>query len=219
MSENSETPQLAQIGMTITCKMDNLVLLVVFRRSSYSSSILSSTSRSKDQFNWDHCQIQCRPEVTSMHAGNRCWQIMTSRPRGTVSPQTRRTRKIQRKAFLFGYSPSQTIWRTWRRMCSHIPLKEWTQIRKVKLQKWRDKNGSIVFMLTSATTKRDPFCERKRMVTWQQQSTKSSTKDVNFGTITDTLSWYKFSPLSGIRVKPKLHRRRRRVFESSYSSR
>ena len=28
---------------------------------------------------------------------------------------------------------------TWRRMCSHIPLKEWTQIRKVMLQKWRHK--------------------------------------------------------------------------------
>ena len=52
------------------------------------------------------------------------------------------------------------------------------------------------------------------MVTWQQQSTKSSAKDVNLGTITDTLSWCKFSPLSGIRVKPKLHRRRTRIYES-----
>ena len=41
-----------------------------------------------------------------MHAGNRCWQIMTSRPRWTVNQQTRWTRKIQRKAFLFGYRPS-----------------------------------------------------------------------------------------------------------------
>ena len=32
-------------------------------------------------------------------------------------------------------------------MCSHIPLKERTQIRKVKFQKWRHKNGSTVFML------------------------------------------------------------------------
>ena len=55
------------------------------------------------------------------------------------------------------------------------------------------------------------------MVTWQQQSTKSSAKDVNLGTITDTLSWYEFSPLNGIRVKPKLHRRRRRIYERSHS--
>ena len=104
-------------------------------------------------------------------------------------------------------------------MCSHIPLKERARIRKVMLQEWRHKNGSTVFMLTSAKTKRDPFCDQKSMVTWQQQSTNSSTKDVNLGTITDTLSWYKFSPLGGIRVKPKLHRRRRRIYESSDSRR
>ena len=166
--------------------------------------------------NWEHYQIQCRLEVTSMHAGNRCWQIMTCRPWGTVN-QTRWTRKIHRKAFLFGCRLSQWIQRIWRRMCSHIPLKEWSQIRK--LQKWRHKNRSTVFMLTSAKTKRDLLCEQKSMVTWQQQSTKSSTKDVNLGTITDTLSWYTFSPLSGIRVKPKLHRRRRRIYERSYSRR
>ena len=50
-----------------------------------------------------------------MHAGNRCWQIMTSRSRWTVNQQTRWTRKIQRKAFLFGYCPSQLIYRTRRR--------------------------------------------------------------------------------------------------------
>ena len=36
--------------------------------------------------------------------------------------------------------------------CSHIPLKERTQIRKVMLQKWRHKNGSIMLMLTTAKT-------------------------------------------------------------------
>ena len=53
-----------------------------------SSSSLSSTSRSTDIFfseNWDHYQIQSRLEVTSTHAGNRCWQILTSRPRETVN--------------------------------------------------------------------------------------------------------------------------------------
>ena len=47
-------------------------------------------------------------------------------------------------------------------MCSHIPLKERTQIRKVILQKWRHKNGSTVFTFTSAKTKRDLFCEQKK---------------------------------------------------------
>ena len=66
---------------------------------------------------------------------------------------------------------------------------------------------------------RDLFFVQKIWVTWQQQSTKSSMKNVNLGAITDTLSWYKFSPLNGIRVKPKLHRRRSRLYESSYSRR
>ena len=40
-----------------------------------------------------------------MHAGNRCWQIMTSRPRRTVNQPTVWTRKIQRKAFLIWLKP------------------------------------------------------------------------------------------------------------------
>ena len=47
--ENGETPHLAQNGKTITCTVDNSALLVASRLSSYSSSSLSSTSRSKDQ--------------------------------------------------------------------------------------------------------------------------------------------------------------------------
>ena len=60
----------------------------------------------------------------------------------------------------------------------------------------------------------------RRQVWWYDNSrVRSSTKDVNLGTITETLSWYKFSPLSGIRVRPKLHRRRRRIYVSSSSRR
>ena len=47
--ENGETPQLAQNGKSIICTVDNSVLLVVSRLSSYSRSILSTTSRSTDQ--------------------------------------------------------------------------------------------------------------------------------------------------------------------------
>ena len=62
-------------------------------------------------------------------------------------------------------------------------------------------------------TRRDLFQDQKSEVAWQQQSTKSSVKDANLATITDSLSWCKFSPLSGIRVKPKLHRRRTRIYK------
>ena len=89
--------------------------------------------------NWKHHQIQWRLEVTSEHAGNRCRQILTSKPREAVVQHTKKTRwtRIQRKAFPIGYSPSQIIQRTWRRT-----LKERSQIRKVMLQTWRHKNGS-----------------------------------------------------------------------------
>ena len=45
-------------------------------------------------------------------------------------------------------------------------------------------------------------------------------KEVNPGTITGTLSWYKISPLSGyklIRVRTRIHRTRRRVHEGFLS--
>ena len=65
------------------------------------------------------------------------------------------------------------------------PLKESSQIRKVMIQKWRHKNGSTVFTLTSLGTEiatcawepklrgflaedamRDLFHEQKSLVTW-----------------------------------------------------
>ena len=54
---------------------------------------------------------------------------------------------------------------------------------------------------------RNSTIEQKSLVTSKQRITKSSMKEVNPGTITGTLSWYKISPLSGIRVIPKLPRR------------
>ena len=47
-----ETPKVARSGKTSTSTKDNSVLLVVSRLSSYSSSILSSTSRPTDQSNY-----------------------------------------------------------------------------------------------------------------------------------------------------------------------
>ena len=143
--KKGETPQLANNWKSITRFLDNFVLLVVPGLSSLPAAVCL---QHRDQRiskitseNWDYYQIQSRLEVTSMHAGNRCWQILTSRPRETVNQQTKKkqtscTRRIQRKAFLIGYSPSQLILKTWRCMCSHILVKEWTQIRKAMLQKW-----------------------------------------------------------------------------------
>ena len=66
----------------------------------------------------------------------RSWQAGHGKPWTSTQNlfKTRWTRRIQRKAFPIGGSPSQIIWRTWRRMCPHIPVEERTQIRKVMLQ-------------------------------------------------------------------------------------
>ena len=141
--------------------------------------------------NWDYYQIQSRLEV-----GNRCWQIPTSGPRGTLNQHTKNISDEMYKE-----DPVQDI-PDWLQpftvdledlefMCSHIPLKQRTQIRKATLQKWRYNNGSTVFKLTSANTEKDLFHEQKRLVTWKQQSTK-----VNLGTITSSLPWYKISQFS-----------------------
>ena len=166
--ENGETPQLAKNGKTITCTTDNLVLLVVSRLSSWSSSSLSSTSGSTDQTNDSTKLGRLLDPVTTWSGKHACGKpmLIDHDKQVTGNQQTRRLKKIQRKAFLFGYSPSLSVYRTWRHMCPHIPLKERTQIRKEMLQKWRHKNGSIVFILTSPKTERDLFCEQKSMVTW-----------------------------------------------------
>ena len=105
------------------------------------------------QTTWDFYQIQSRLEVTSMHAGNRCWQILTRKPREAVN---QRTNFLKRDAQ--GGSNARNSWlvtahhsssRGHGDMCSHIPLKEWTQIRKVMLQKWRHRKGSTAFLPTS----------------------------------------------------------------------
>ena len=105
---------------SIICTMDNFVLLVVPGLSSFPAAVClqhrdQRTSKIISE-NWDCYQIQFWLAVTSMHAGNRCWQILTSRPQfpqHTKIFQTRCTRRIQRRVFLIGYSPSQLISRTW----------------------------------------------------------------------------------------------------------
>ena len=64
------------------------------------------------------------------------------------------------------------------------------------------------------------YHEQKSLVTWSRRITKFSVKDVNHGTITDTLSWYKILLLNGfslIRTKRRFHTRRREVCENSWS--
>ena len=81
------------------------------------------------------------------------------------------------------------------------------------------KNGSTSIHTHFRKNQKRSILRAEKYGDFQQQSTKSSARDVILGTITDTLSWYKFSPFSGISVIPKLHKRRRSIYEISQSRR
>ena len=92
-------------GKTITCTVDNFVPLVVPGLSSSSSSSSASTYRPNDQSN------SSRLEVTSVREtdADRSRQASLGKPWTSTQRKTRWTRRIQRKAFPIGYSPSQII--------------------------------------------------------------------------------------------------------------
>ena len=79
--ENGESPQLAKMdGKTITCIMDNSVLLVASRLSSYPSSRLSSTSRSTDQCNFSRELGTLSDPVTTRSDNHACGKPMLTDP-------------------------------------------------------------------------------------------------------------------------------------------
>ena len=67
-------------GKLITCTKDNFVLLVVPGLSSYSSSSLSSTSRSIDQKNYYRKMGLLSGPVTTQHAKRACGKPMQTNP-------------------------------------------------------------------------------------------------------------------------------------------
>ena len=162
--------------MLITCIMDNFVFLVVPGLSSIPAAVcLQHRDQQISKIvseTWDYCQIQSRLEVTSMHAGNRCSQILTSRPRETVNQhtiffQTRCTRRIQRKIFLIGHSPSQLTSRTWVQVLPHSSERV-NSDSEGDASNVETPNGCTVFILISANSERGLFHEQKRLVTWKQ---------------------------------------------------
>ena len=153
-----------------TCITDNLVLLVVSRLSSYSSSILSSTSRSKDQSNYsktgntirsgNNSKWQARMRETD---ADKSWRAGHGEP--WTSRLDEQGRSNARHSCLVtalhsdsrgsgGACPRTFFWK-----------------RELRIGRWcfksgdTKKNGSTMFMLTSAETERDIRCEQRSMVT------------------------------------------------------
>ena len=91
--KNGETQRLTKNVKTTTCTMDNSVLLVVSRLSSFSCRILSSTSRSKDQFNYSRKLGTLLDPVTTRSDKHACGKPnLTDHDKqatGSVNQQTR----------------------------------------------------------------------------------------------------------------------------------
>ena len=130
---------------------NNSVLLVVSRLSSYSSSILSSTSRSKDQSNYSRNLGTLLDPVTTRSDKHACGKPMLTDhdKQATVNrePANKMNKEDPTQGILVWLLPFTVNLQDLEAQCLHIPLKERSQIWKVRLQKWRHKNGSTVFIL------------------------------------------------------------------------
>ena len=130
--------------------MDNLVLLVVSRLSSYSSNTLSSTSRS----NCSRKFGTLSDPVTTRSDKHACGKpMLTDHDKQATEnrePANEMNKEDPTQGIPVWLQPFTVNLEDLEAQCSHIPLKERSQIRKMMLRKWRHKNGSTVFMLTSS---------------------------------------------------------------------
>ena len=126
-----------------------------------------------------------------------------------MNQQSRRTRRIQCKAFLFGYIQPFTVnLEDLEAQCSHIPLKERTQIRKVVLQKWRHKKRKhSVHAYFRKNQKRSILRADK-----YGDLTTAEHKILNEGR--ESRNNHRHAVVVPVLAKPKLHRRRKRIYES-----
>ena len=114
------------------------------------------------------------------------------------------------ETFKDGWSSSQKISSTQK--CLHPPTFLRTQIRNV-LRKWYQNQGNIVFMVTSQKTElAKSACEPR----WQRAPCRRLNEegewrnDHQYAVVVQDLA-------NPIRVKQRLHKRRKRVYESSWS--
>ena len=135
--ENGETPRLANNGNTSARMMDNFVLLVGSRLSPNSSRSLSSTSRSKDQANYSRKLGTLSNSVTTRSDKHVCEKAMLTDPdkqaTGNREPAHETNKEDPTQGIPVWFTALHSKSRGPGAQCSHIPLKERTQIRKVML--------------------------------------------------------------------------------------
>ena len=200
--ENGETPQLAQNGKTISCTVDTLRTSCRTRTVTHSSSSLPVAPRSTDQSNYSRKLGPLLDPVTTRSDKHACGKpMLTDHDKQATEnrePASEMNKEDPTQGIPVWLQPFTVNLEDLEYMCPHIPLKECTQIRKVTLQKWKHKKRK--HSVHAYFRKNQKIYSAIRKV-WCRA--RSSAKEVNLGTLTDTLSWHKFSPLNGIRVKPK----------------
>ena len=156
--KNGEPPRLTKNGKTITCTMDNFVLLVVRGLSSSSSSSSVSTSRPKDHSNSSSESEASTDPMTTRRAKHACGKPMqtnsdmqTSGSRG-LAHRKRDGRRGSNARHSWLVTALHRKSRGPGDACARTSLWKRSRIRKVMLQKWRHKNGSTVLRLTSPKT-------------------------------------------------------------------
>ena len=151
-----ETPQLANNGKSTTCTMDNFELLVPGLSSVPAAVCLQHRDQRIRKIIPENLGLLSDP-VTTRSDKHACGKPMLTDPDKQATGNREPACEFFFRRDVQGGSNARLSWlvtalhsssRTGD-MCSHIPLKERTQIRKVMLQKWGHRKGSTVFWLTS----------------------------------------------------------------------
>ena len=165
-------------GKTITCTLDNSVLLVVSRLSSYSSSILSSTSRSKDQSNYSRQLRTFLDPATTRSDKHECGKPM-------LADDKQATENREPANEMNKEDPTQGI-----------PV--WLQPFTVILEDLE----ALVVADSSERENSDSEGDASKVETQKQ---KHSVHAYLCKNQKSSVLCYKFSPPNGTHVKPKLH--------------
>ena len=196
--------------------MDNLVLLVASRLSSCSSSIMSSTSRTKDQSIYSRKLGPSLDPVTTRSDKHACGEPMLTDHDKQATGNREPSKRDERGRSNAWHSCLVTALLSTQEDLVLAHSSERANSDSEGEPK-KTKNGSIVLMLTSAKKKRSILRPEK-----YGDLTKTEHKILNEGCESRNNHRYAFvvqDLATQLRVKPKLHRRRRRIYESSYGRR
>ena len=156
--------------------MDNLALLVASRLSSFSSSSLSPTSRSTDQSNYSRKLETLSDPVTTRSDKHACGKPMLTdhdkQATGNRQPADETNKEDPTQGILVWLQPFRVNPGDLEtHVLAHSSARAILRFGRRRFKSGDTKNGSTVFMVTSAKKKKQKrsFCEQKK-VWWLDNS-------------------------------------------------